>query len=105
MALQINAALTTKDGGTVASGSHVKFEAYFPQEGFKYSASLQVWRTEQAHTDGLQPLRGIVEIPQLSFEKELTELEYAALTPIVVHDDIKAYLEQYVGADNVAVIL
>jgi hypothetical protein len=103
MALKINTSVTTKDGGSVASGSFIKFSVDFPMEELKYNVSMNLWRTEQAHTDGLQPVRN-ADIP-LFFSKELTEAEYAALTPIVIHNDLKTYLESFVGANNVEVVL
>lgn len=103
MALQINTGLTTADGGTVASGSHVKMELYFPMEEDSYNASLRIWRSQQAYTDGLASFRP-VEIPNLNYNKELTPAEMSGLTPTIVHQDIKAYLENYVGTGNVSIV-
>jgi len=103
MALQINKNLTSKDGASVPSGSHVKMELYFPMTEDSYSVSMKVWRNEGAYIGGLTSYRPI-EIPQLNFTKELTPEEMSGLTPTQVHIDTKAYLETYVGEGNVEII-
>lgn len=104
MALQINTGLTTTDGGAVASGSYVIFTTRFPYRGLNYSVELLIYRSLAALDAGLQPIK-VLEIPEYFYTKSLTEQEFASLTPIVVHDDVKAFLEQYVGVGNVDVIL
>lgn len=104
MALQINTDLTTKDGGNVSVGSHVKLETNFPMEGLTYHNSMKVWRSEQAYNDGLSSFKP-VEIPNLNFSTDLTVEEYTGITPTVVHNYAKAYIEQYTGADTVEIIM
>lgn len=104
MALQINTGLTTTDGGTVESGSYVIFGTSFPARGLNYSVELRIYRSLAALDAGLQPIK-VVEIPEYFFTKNLTEQEFMALTPIIIHDDVKALLEGYVGVGNVDVIL
>lgn len=102
MSLTINVGLTTKDGGTVATGSWVQFDAYFPVEAGKYIANISVWRDEAAKDNGLRTVKP-VEISKLSFERELDETEFAALTPVTMHEDVKDYLETFLGADTVTI--
>lgn len=104
MALQINTGLTTTDGGSVASGAHVIFSTRFPFKGLNYSVEILIYRSLAALDAGLAPFKA-VEIPNYFYTKQLTELEFANLTPIVIHDDVKAFLEGYVGVGNVEVIL
>ena len=92
MAFQINTGLTTQDGGLVASGAYVIMSVSFPFVGFKYGAELQIYRSQQAFNDKFQPIK-VLQIPYPYFSKNLTEQEYAALTPIVIQNDVKAYLE------------
>lgn len=103
MALQINTTLTTKDGGSVASGSHVVFGTRFNSTELKYTVGLQIYRSLVAMNNGVSEL-DVVEIPTLRFKKELTEEEFALLTPIIVHEHVKAFLEESVGEGNVVII-
>ena len=104
MALQINTGLTTTDGGSVATGSYVIFSTRFPYRGLNYSVEILMYRSLAALDAGLQPIK-VIEIPEYYYTKVLTEQEFASLTPIVIHDQVKDFLEQYVGVDNVDVIL
>jgi len=102
MGLLINTGLTTSDGGSVASGSYVRLETYFPMKGLTYYTTLSVWRDQAAYTNGLSTVKPI-EIPQLNFGTELTVAEYTGITPTIVQNNAKAYLEQYVGNGNVEI--
>jgi hypothetical protein len=104
MALQINTGLTTTDGGSVDFGSYVIFSTSFPARGLNYSVEIYIYRSLAALDNGLSSLK-VIEIPQYFYTKELTEEEYADLTPITIHNDVKTFLEQYVGVGNVDVIL
>jgi hypothetical protein len=102
MSLTINTGLTTNDGGTVATGSFVQFDVYFPTQAGEYNANISVWRDEAARDSGLRTVNP-VEIPRLNFNKTLTDQEFADLTPTTIHVDIQAYLEGYLGAGTVAI--
>jgi len=104
MALQINTGLTTTDGGSVASGSYVIFTTRFPARGLNYSVELYLYRSLAALDAGLSQIK-VIEIPEYYYTKQLTEQEFASLTPVVIHDDVKAFLEGYVGVGNVDIIL
>jgi hypothetical protein len=103
MALQINTGLTTTDGGTVYSGSYLIFSTSFPARGLNYSVELRIYRSLAALDAGLQSIK-VIQIPVYFYTKNLTEQEFASLTPVVIHDDVKAFLEGYVGVGNVDVI-
>lgn len=103
MAFQINTGLTTQDGGTVASGAYVIMSVNFPFTGLRYGAEFKIYRSLQAFNDGLQSIR-VNEIEQPFFTKNLTQEEYAALTPITIQNDAKAYLETLVGSGNVSIV-
>lgn len=102
MSLTINTGLTTNDGGTVTTGSFVQFDAYFPTEGGKYNANISIWRDEASKDGGLRTVNPN-EIPRLNMEKVLTDPEFAALTPVTMHEDVKSYLEGYLGVGTVVI--
>ena len=102
MSLTINTGLTTNDGGTVATGSFVQFDVYFPTEGGQYNANISVWRSEAGRDSGLRTVNP-TEIPRLNYNKILTDQEFADLTPTTIHVDIQTYLEGYLGAGTVAI--
>ena len=102
MSLTINTGLTTNDGGVVATGSFVQFDVYVPTQGGEYNANISIWRNEAGRDSGLRTVNPN-EIPRLNFNKVLTPLEFAALTPTAMHEDIQAYLEGYLGAGTVAI--
>lgn len=104
MALQINTGLTTTDGGSVASGAYVIFSTRFPARGLNYSVEILIYRSLAALDSGLTWLK-VNEIPTYFYTKNLTEQEFLDLTPVVIHNDVKAFLEEYVGVGNVDVIL
>lgn len=104
MALQINTGLTTTDGGSVDSGSYLIFSTRFPFRGLNYSVELLHYRSLAALDAGMAQIK-VNEIPEYYYTKSLTEQEFAELTPIVVHEEVKAFLEGFVGVGNVQIIL
>jgi hypothetical protein len=104
MALQINTGLTTTDGGSVASGAYVIFSTRFPHRGLNYSVEILIYRSLAALDNGFSAIQ-VIEIPQYYYTKTLTEQEFATLTPIIIHEHVKEFLENYVGDGNVTIIL
>jgi len=102
MSLTINTGLTTNDGGTVATGSFVQFDAYFPTEGGKYNANISIWRDEASKNSNLRTVNPN-EIPRMNYEKVLDDAAFALVTPITMHEDIKEYLEGFLGAGTVVI--
>lgn len=103
MSLTINRVLTTKDGGTVSGGSYVEFEAIFPAGVFEYNISMKIWRNLDAKNQNFRPLNGVIEIPDLNYSSELTLEDYNSLTPFVMHQRVKNYLENLLGAGTVII--
>jgi hypothetical protein len=104
MALQINCTgLTTIDGGVVAPGAYVIFSAHFPFKGLAYDVQILIYRSQVAMTSGLAPIR-ISKIKKNNFTKTLTQQEYAALTPATITNDVKAFVESYIGAGNTSIV-
>lgn len=103
MALQINTNLTTADGGSVAAGSYVKMELYFPMTEDQYSVTMKIWRNQGAYISNLASFKPL-QIPSLNFTKNLTPAEMSGLTPTQVNLEVQAYLEQYVGEGNVTIL-
>jgi hypothetical protein len=104
MALQINTGLTTQDGGSVESGAYLIFSTRFPYRGLSYSIDMKIYRSLAALDAGYTSIR-VVEIPDEFFSEQLTEQEFMGLTPIVIHERVKTYLETFVGEDNIEIIL
>lgn len=103
MSLTINVGMTTKDGGTVATGSFVQFETFFPAGEETYNVSINVWRSETDRDNGMQQVRSIVDIPNMNFSDQLTPEDFDSLTPAVMHTYVKDYLEGFLGADTVVI--
>jgi len=102
MSLTINTPLTTNDGGTVTTGSFAQFDVYFPTQGGEYNVNISVWRDQAAKNNGLRTLN-LVEIPRLNYNKQLTDSEFVNLTPVVIHEHIKDYLEGFLGIGTVVI--
>jgi hypothetical protein len=96
--------LTTKDGGTVPAGAFGKFEVQFPMDELVYDLKITFWRDKQSKDNGLRPIK-INEIPKNFYRKKLTMEEYGQLTPILIHDDVKEFLEFYIGDNTVKIVL
>lgn len=103
MSLTINTALTTKDGGSVASGAFVQFETFFPAGENTYNVSINIWRSETDKNNGMQQVRGIVEIPSMNFTNALTQEDFDSLTPAVMHQYVKDHLEGFLGGGTVVI--
>lgn len=103
MSITINAPLTTSDGGTIPSGGYILFETNFPAGEFIYIVDLKIYRSQQAYIDGYKPVRSVKEIPSLNFQNNLTLESFTALTPSIIHNEVKAHLEQYLGVNTVVV--
>lgn len=104
MSLTINRSLTTKDGGSVESGAHVVFETLFVKGDFEYHVSLSIYRNKDAFDNGLRELQGVEEIPNQNFTRTLTVNDFANLTPIVMHQHVKEFIENQLGeVDSVSI--
>lgn len=102
MGLQINTGLTTQDGGTVSTGSYVVFSSQIPQNSLSYRCNLVIYRSKAIMDAGNAPIN--VKGFKPFFVKTLNQSDFNALTPVVIQNDAKAYLETFVGAGNVAIV-
>lgn len=107
MALTINSVLTSKDGGSIDSGAYVRFMTIFPESGTEVHFNLFVYRNVQAAQEGKARIYPIELESKFGIVKQLTEQEYAELTPITIHDMIKEELELIpeIGIGNVSINL
>lgn len=103
MALKINTQLTSNDGGSVTAGTYILFTTYFPSMGLTYECRLNYYRNQDAFNNSFatyQPLN-LANIYTIS----LSEQEFANLTPIEVHTDLKNLIEAVTGAGTVEIVL
>jgi hypothetical protein len=99
MGLKINQTLHTPDGGTVNTGSIVKFFAYFPEDSLNLECGLSLYRSQDDYDAGKQKIKTVDEF-SMKFEKTFTEAEYGALTPVIIHDELKAWLMDQLGTTD-----
>lgn len=107
MALTIDVALNSKDGGIISAGALVKFITIFPENGTEVHFNLKVYRDQAAADSGKSPIFPIELEGKYGIVKTLDALEYAALTPVTIHQMIKDELESIpeIGIGNVTVAL
>jgi hypothetical protein len=104
MALKINKNLTAKDGSVIASGSIVKFDTNFPRTGDFIRFYIGIYRDSEAFDSGKSPVL-CTEIDQYQeINLPLSQEEYNALTPITIHEKLKAYLEGIIGQGVIEII-
>jgi hypothetical protein len=105
MALSINIALNDKTGGTVATGTIVKFETVFPRTGGTMNFGLFCYKSQADYDAGKAPYVP-EEITNFSPSYTLVGGDYDSLTPAVVHAKLKDILEAMpgIGSGNVSVV-
>ena len=106
MALKVKISLETNDGGIIAANSIIRFETRFDEGGTECHYDMNFYRTLQ-HADNKSYIDGpIVGIPSKGYVYTLTEEDYDSLTPIVVHQKLKTYLESLpaIGTGNIEII-
>jgi|SRR3989304_3622453 len=96
MAIKINKVLNDKTGGTVASGTIVKFETTFPKEGGTMRFGLFCYKSQADYDGGKSPYVP-EEITNFSPSYTLVGGDYDSLTPAVVHAKLQAILEAMAG--------
>jgi len=96
MAIKINKALNDKTGGTVASGTIVKFETNFPKEGAKINFGIFCYKSQADYDAGKAPYVP-EEITNFSPSYALVGGDYDSLTPAVVHSKLQTILEAMSG--------
>lgn len=100
MALKINKALTTKDGGTIATGCIVHWITQIPEAGHKIEYFPNFYRNQASES----PIDSqIIEIPIPKYEYLLQEGD--SLDSAFVHAKYKEYLQSLEGIGNVVEIV
>ena len=105
MGLQVNVAMTTKDGGTVATGALVKIGVTFPKIGNNVVFSWEVYRSQaalDAGKDPIYPTEFLKYLETITF----TNQEMIDVTATLIHTKVKAIIEAFpgVGADNTTIV-
>lgn len=106
MALQINRTLTTKTGLTVPTGSYVwLIETRGIKRKYMVEVRVQFYISKTAFEAGVSPYNP-VEVPDImgSFSQEMEASAYASLTPMQVHEFVKAQLGVALGEENIQIV-
>lgn len=109
MALQVNIALSTQNGFDVPSGAYVWLLETRGQnrDGFAYHVKVDViFFKDKASFDAGKKRFFPEEVPQnmYSFQQSFTPSAYASLTPLQVHNFVKAQLESVLGIGSITVV-
>lgn len=101
MSLTINTELTTSDGFTVPSGSHLMFQTIFPDGKKEIHYNLKPYRDKSAYTGGTSHF-----VPQefnLGIVKALSDSEYSELNTTKVHEYLQGEIEKKIGSGTTEV--
>ena len=88
---------TAIDGSVVASGATVKFETIFQAGTTDVEIRLRTYRNRELFEMGFQPIKTI-ELPN-DFKLLVPEAEYYTLTPQVIYEKVRDYLNNLFGAN------
>ncbi len=103
MGLKINTTLHTPDGGTVNTGSVIKFDAGFMAGTYDVQYNMYIYRSQADYDAGKESIRRIDEFP-LFHSQTFTATEYANLTPVLIHDELKAWMLDQLGTSDTAIV-
>ena|SRR5687767_4782514 len=102
MAIQINTTLNDKTGRVVSTGSYCVIDIHITT---RKRADLQIlFYINKTAFDNLKSPFEPVEIPITTYSKELTNLEYANVTNISIHNFVKTYLEGILGNNTTELV-
>lgn len=101
--IQINTSLSTLDGGTVDAGAIVLFSVGFPIKEMSYSASFQIFRNLNALLNGANPINNLSNFKNI-IKFTPSEIEFNALTPLTIYENIRTALGVIYGDSNVIII-
>lgn len=106
MALQIGVALTTRNNFSVPAGAYVWLKE---DRGTNLTYNVRVeliFFKDKASFDAGKSRFFPFEIPDtlMSFSQDFTPSAYAVLTPMTIHNFVKAQLETVLGANNVTIV-
>lgn len=89
--------LTAIDGSIIASGATIKFETLFFIGTTDIEIRPRVFRSRELFENGFQWVRTI-ELPT-DFKMAIPEEEYYVLTPQIIYEKVKDYLNNLFGVD------
>jgi len=89
--------LTAIDGSVVVSGATVKFETLFFIGTTDVEIRPRVFRSRELFEMGYQPVKTI-ELPN-DFKLLVPEAEYYTLTPTILYEEVRDYLNNLFGAN------
>jgi len=95
--------MTALDGSVVLSGATVKFETQFFIGSTTIEFRPRTYRSILLYESGLEPVR-VSEIPNDYFRIQLPEAEFYSITPLILYEKVKDYLNNYTGGESFMVI-
>jgi hypothetical protein len=88
---------TASDGSIVASGATVKFDSEFYARSNNVMIRPRVFRNREIFDAGFTEIR-VIEIPN-EFILQLTDEDFYTLTPAVLYEKVRDYLNNSFGDD------
>ena len=101
--IQINASLSTTDGGSISPGAIVLFSVGFPAGKINYVAGFKVYRNMNALTNNAHTVNNITGWKS-SMQFSPSEAEFDALTPLIIYEKVRSALGVIYGDANVVII-
>lgn len=89
--------LTAIDGSLIASGATVKFETLFFIGTTIIEIRPRVFRSRELFESGFQWIKTL-ELPN-DFKLSIPEADYYTITPEVIYEKVRDYLNNLLGAD------
>ena len=96
MGLKINEALSTLNGGVIASGAILKFDMNFSASSYDVSYGLHLYRSQADFDAGKSTIRKVEEFP-MYYSREFTIEEYGVLTPLKAHEYLQSWVLDQLG--------
>lgn len=87
--------LTVSDGSILASGATIKFESIFQSGSNDILIIVEAYRSRELFEEGYDKVK-VKEIP-LEIILTLTDEEFFTITPYIVYQKVRDYLNDYVG--------
>jgi len=92
--------LTASDGSIIASGATIKFESVFKIGTTVVKAYPKIWRNREVFEMGFSSIGVTYEtLPDDITLTNITEEEFYVLTPQVLYEKVRDWLNDYYGAD------
>jgi hypothetical protein len=89
--------LTAIDGGIIASGATVKFDSEFIAGSTDIIIKPKIFRSRELFESGFREIKSL-EMPN-DFRITLVESDYYTLTPAILYEKVRDYLNQLLGGD------